>query len=166
LGGTKVFCSACGTQLPDDAGFCSKCGKPEQYVIIAMSKQRLVTTIATITLLGTAAGAFWAMYWTGAHIILMVAAISGFISCLGLSLVFTRIMVRRNWAGGLGLSLLFGSIAGALSGLTTGFAMTYFGFGMEDIDELVFTSAFGAGVGISVGVLLSGLSSSQSVARQ
>jgi hypothetical protein len=60
-----------------------------------------------------------------AHFTLPAGAISGFLLCFFLSIVYLRFMTNRSWQSGLGWGSLFGAIAGALSGLIIGIALIF-----------------------------------------
>jgi len=93
-----------------------------------------------VGVVGAIIGGFfgWAIAWVTdaasstseevARITLPTGAITGFLSCLFLSVRYLRFMAKRSWQRGLGFGPLFGALSGACSGFITGI-MLYWGEG-------------------------------------
>jgi hypothetical protein len=125
--------------------------------------KKMITGIITTTLVGTfsgGAGGYLARVfaWLNASLVrsetsvildvngsLHVAgAITGFASCLCLSLIFTRLMVSRQWRGSMGFSLGFGALAGAIPAAVIGITF--------DQDIYTFVLVTGIFIGIVFGL--------------
>lgn len=88
-----------------------------------------------------------------AQFTLPAGIISGFLFCFFLSLVYLRFMTNHGWKstiGGIGWGILFGTFAGALSGLIMGITLIF--ADVHDLWWAIPSAIVGAIIGLIMGL--------------
>ncbi|MDO8577657.1 MAG: hypothetical protein Q7R50_00555 [Dehalococcoidales bacterium] len=138
-------------------------------------RTNLSTSIAVIAFLGAAVGGLlgwgtgrvaWPSIEKFDQITYPAGLISGFLSCFLLSIGYSFTMIHRHWKDSPKVSILFGSVAGVLSGMATGAAYAYGEWfvglkvdrdmsGAAWFNEVVFIAVLGALIGGVTGTIIS-----------